>query len=297
MQKFCFYSIFFFIFFTFVVSFKNHFFNIKQFFNILFFLLFNVVVTFYHWLKRQFQTFFYFFDILISISNQIIQFVWSLHEFLQFDHFFISLFNNLNRRTIEIFLVKNYKSFKTRIQNVVYSFHWIDNVISLQNSLNQFRIDIVDFRQSNVFRKFSIKFEIVISSITNNSSFSSIFRVQFSNKQFFVFKLNIFIRFEIFTIIQFETSINSRFRRNSNSKIRDFIFSSLVFNYSLIINFDFDLNILRQFIVKSNITNNERRSINIQIDNNQTFFFIQIEKIRRIMFSIISSSIEINSTL
>ena len=159
--------------------------------------------------------------------------------------------------------------------------------------MNQFRIDIVDFRQSNVFRNFSTKFEIVISSSVNNSSSFSIFRVQFSSEQFFVFKFDIFIRFEIFTIIQFEIFINSRFRRNSNSEIRDFIFSSLIFNYSLIIDFDFELNVFRQFIVESNITNDERHSINIQIDNNQTFFFnnqisffIQIEKIRRIMFSI-----------
>ena len=167
----------------------------------------------------------------------------------------------------------------------------------MQNVLNQFRIDIVDFRQSNVFRNFSIKFEIVTNSFVNNSSSFLIFRVQFSSKQFLVFKFDISIRFEIFTIIQFEISINSKFRRNNNSEIRDFIFSSLIFNYSSIINFDFDLNISRQFIVESNITNNERRSINIQIDNNQIFFFIQIEKIRRIMFSIISSSIEINSIL
>ena len=170
--------------------------------------------------------------------------------------------------------------------------------------MNQFRIDIVNFRQSNVFRNFSIKFEIVISSFVNNSSSFSIFRVQFSNEQFFVFKFDIFIRFEIFTIIQFETFISSKFRRNNNSKIRDFIFSSIIFNYSFIINFDFDLNVFRQFIIESNITNNERRSVNIQIDNNQTFFFnnqtfffIKIEKIRRNMFSIISSSIEINQVL
>ena len=187
--------------------------------------------------------------------------------------FFISLFNNLNRRTIEIFTVKNYRSFRTRTQNVVYSFQWIDDVISLQNALNQFRIDIVDFRRSNVFWNFSVKFEIVISSTISSSSFLSIFRVLFSNEQFFVFRLDIFIRFEIFTIIQFKVSINSKFRRNNNSKIREFIFSSITFNYSSIINSYFDLNISRQFIVESNITNNERRSINVQIDNNQTFSF------------------------
>ena len=106
-----------------------------------------------------------------------------------------------------------------------------------------------------------------------------------SRVQFSVFRLDIFIRFEVFTI-QFEFSISSKFRRNDNSKIRDFIFSSLILNYSSIINFDFDSNISRQFIVESNITNSERRSINIQIDNSQTLFFIQIEKIRRTMLSI-----------
>ena len=115
-----------------------------------------------------------------------------------------------------------------------------------------------------------------------------------SRVQSFVFRLDIFIRFEVSTI-QSKTFINSRFRRNNNSKIRDSIFSSLILNYSLIINFDFDSNTFRQFIVESNITNNERRSINIQIDNNQTFYFIQIEKIRRIM-SLIQSLFEIDQT-
>ena len=281
--KFCFYSNFF-IFFFFILLFtslsrlKIIFLISDNFSTYCFFLLFSIVATFYHWLERQSQTSFYFFDILISIFNQITQFAWSLHEFLQIDHFFISLFSNLNRRTIEIFTIRNYKSFRTRTQNVVYSSQWIDDVISLQNALNQFRIDIVNFRQSNVFRNFSTKFEIVTSSIISNSSFSSIFRVQFSNEQFFVFRLDIFIRFEIFTIIQFETSINSKFRRNNNSKIHEFIFSSIVFNYSSITNFDFDLNISRQFIVESNIANNECRSINFQIDNNQTFFSFKLKK-------------------
>ena len=115
-----------------------------------------------------------------------------------------------------------------------------------------------------------------------------------SRVQFSVFRLDTFIRFEVFTI-QFEVFTNSKFRRNSNSKLRDFIFSSLTFNYSSIINFDFDSNTFRQSIVESNITSNKRRLINIQIDNNQTFSFIQIEKIRRIMFSI-QSSFEIDQT-
>ena len=203
-----------------------------------------------------------------------------------------------NRRTIEILIAKIYRFSRTRAHDVVYSFQWIDDVISLQNVLNQFWIDIVDFRQSNVFRNFSTKFEVVISSASHsNSSLSSISRVQLSNEQSSVFRLDISIRFEIFTAIQSETSINSRFRRNSNSKIRDSIFSSLIFNYSLITNFDLDLNASRQSTVESNITNSERRSISIQTDNSQTSFFIQIEEIRRIMFSVISSSIEIDSTL
>ena len=208
------------------------------------------------------------------------------------------MLNNEDKRTIEILIARIYRFSKTRIHDVVYSSQWADDVISLQNVLNQFRIDIVDFRQSNVFRSFSAKFEVVINSVNHsNLSLSSISRVQFSSEQFFVFKLDTFIRFEVFTTIQFEISINSRFRRNSNSKIRDFIFSSLTFNYSLIINFDFDLNAFRQFIVESDIIDNERRSISTQVDNNQTFLFTQTEKIRRIMSSIISSSTEVNQAL
>ena len=234
---------------------------------------------------------------MISIFNQTIQFAWSIHEFLQIDHFFNSLFSNEDRRTIEIFIAKIYKFFRTRVHDVVYSFQWIDDVVSLQNVLNQFRIDIVDFRQSNVFRSFSIKFEIVTNSSVNSSSSFSVSRVQFSSEQFLVFRFDIFIRFEVFTVIQFETFTSSRFRRNNNSEIRDFIFSSIVSSYSFITNFDFNLNVFRQLIVESNITSNERRSVSIQIDNNQTFFFIQIEKIRRNMFSIISSSVEMNQVL
>ena len=149
--------------------------------------------------------------------------------------------------------------------------------------MNQFRIDTERFRQSKVYQNFLTKFEFIISLTSNNSKFSSMFRVQFS-----VFRLDILIRFEVFTI-QSEVFTSSRFWRNSNLEIRDFIFSSLIFNYSSIINFDFDSNIFRQFIVESNITSNERRSISIQIDNSQTLSFIQIEKIRRIMLSIQSS--------
>ena len=219
-----------------------------------------------------------------------------MHEFLQTDHFFISLLNNLDRRTIEILTAKNYKSFRTRTQDVVYSSQWTDDVISLQNSLNQFRIDTVDFRQSNVFRNFSTRLEIVVSSTTSNLSLSSISRVSFPSEQSLVFRLNILIRFEISTVIQLEVFTSSRFRRNSNSEIRESIFSSIVSNYSSITNSDLDLNISRQFIVESDTTSSERRSINIQTDNNQTsffnsqtFFFTQIEEIRRIMSSTQSS--------
>ena len=262
-----------------------------------FFLLFSTVATFYHWLERQFQTFFYLFDILASVSNQTTQFVWSLHEFLQIDHFFIFLLSNLDRRTVEILIARSYKSSRTRVQNVVYSSQWVDDVISLQNVLNQFRIDTVDFRQSDVFRSFSIRFELIASSITSSSSLSSVFRVQLSSEQSLVFRLDIFIRFGVSTTIQLEAFTSSRFRRNNNSEIRESIFSSIVSSYSSIINFDFDLNISRQSIVESNITSNELRSINIQTDNNQTFLFIQTEEIRRSMFSIISSSIEVNQIL
>ena len=176
---------------------------------------------------------------MILVFNQTIQFAWSLHEFLQIDHFFISLFSNVDRRIVEIFTVKNYKSFKTRAHDVVYLFQWIDDAIFLQNVLNQFRIDIENFRKSNVFQSFLIRFERIVSSFINNSSFSSMFRVQF-----FVNKFDIFIRFDASTF-QFEIFISSRFRRNSNSEIREFIFSSIIFSYSSIINSDFDLNISR----------------------------------------------------
>ena len=159
----------------------------------------------------------------------------------------------------------------------------------MQNVLNQFRINIVDFRQSKIFRNFSARFEVVVNSSTNNSSLSSVSRVQLSSEQSLVFRLDISIRFEVSTTIQSEISINSRFRRNSNSEIRDFIFSSLIFSYSSIINFDLDSNTSRQFIVESNITSNERRSTSTQVAS-QTSFFTQIEKIRRNMSSTQSSS-------
>ena len=234
-------------------------------------------------------TFLHLVDILTFVFNQITQLAWAIHEFLQIDHSFNSLLNNVDRRTIEIFTVKSFRSSRIRIHDVAHSSQWADDVISFQNALNQFRIDIKRFRQSKVFQSFLTKFELIVSSISNNSTSSSMSRVQS-----FVFKLDTFIRFETSTI-QSETSISSRFRRNSNSKIRDFIFSSLTFNYSSIINFDLDSNTSRQFIVESNITSNERRSINIQIDNNQTSSFTQTEKIRRIMSSI-QSSFEVDQT-
>ena len=206
------------------------------------------------------------------------------------------MLNNEDKRTIEILIAKIYRFSRTRAHDAIYSSQWVDDVVSLQNILNQFRIDTVDFRQSNVFRSFSAKFEIVASSSASSSSSFSVFRVQLSNEQFFVFKLDISIRFGISTAIQSETSTSSKFRRNSNSEIRDSIFSSLASSYSLITNFDFDLNASRQFIVDSDITNNERRSVSTQTDNSQTFFnsqtsfFTQIEKIRRTMFSIQLSS-------
>ena len=230
-------------------------------------------------------------DILTFVLNQTTQFTWAIHEFLQIDHSFNSLLNNVDWRTIEILTVRSFKSSRIRIHDVAHSFQWIDDVISFQNALNQFRIDTECFRQSKVFQSFLIKSEFIVSSISNNSTFSSMFRLQSS-----VFRLDTLIRFKTSTI-QFEVSINSRFRRNSNSKIRDSIFSSLTFNYSLITNFDLDLNVFRQFIIESNIIDNERRSVNIQADNSQTFLFTQIEEIRRNMSSIISSSIDVNQVL
>ena len=109
-----------------------------------------------------------------------------------------------------------------------------------------------------------------------------------------VVKLETFVQFIVFD--QFDAFVKSRFRRNSVSKIRNFNFSSRASSYFLIINFDSESNISRQLIIESKTTNSEH-SISVQTDNSQTSFFIQIEKIRRIMSSIISSSIEVNSTL
>ena len=163
--------------------------------------------------------------------------------------------------------------------------------------MNQFRIDTVDFRQSNVFRSFSTKLEAVASSSVSNSSFSSVSRVQLSSEQSLVFRLDISIRFEVSTTIQSEASISSRFRRNSNSEIRESTFTSSAFSYSSITDSDLDLNASRQSTVESDITDSERRSISIQADNSQTSFFTQIEEIRRIMSSVISSSTEVNQAL
>ena len=194
------------------------------------------------------------------------------------------MFNNENQRAIQILIIKNFRFFKIKINNFFYSFQWINDIVSLQNVINQFRVDIQQFKQSKIFRNFLSRFEI-INSTFNNSIFSSMSRV---------IRLKTFVQFIVFD--QFDVFVKSKFRRNSVSKIRNFNFSSRTFNYFLIINFDNESNIFRQFIIESKTIDNEY-SISVQTNNNQTFFFIQIEKIRRIMFSIISSSIEMNSTL
>ena len=221
---------------------------------------------------------------MIFVSSEIIQFAWSLHEFWQIDHESIFLLNSENQRAIQVLIVKNFRLFKIRISDFFYSFQWINDIVSLQNVINQFRVDIQQFKQSKIFRNFLFRFEI-INSTFNNSIFSSMSRVV---------KLETFVQFIVFD--QFDVSVKSRFRRSNVSEIRNFNFSSRAFSYFFIINSDSESNISRQFIIELKTIDNEH-SISAQISNNQIFFFIQIEEIRRIMFSIISSSIEINSIL
>ena len=96
-------------------------------------------------------TFLHLVDILTFVLNQTTQLAWSIHEFLQTDHSFNSLLNNVDRRTIEIFTIRSFKSSKIRVHDVAHLSQWIDDVTSFQNALNQFRIDTERFRQSKVY--------------------------------------------------------------------------------------------------------------------------------------------------
>ena len=127
---------------------------------------------------------------------------------------------------MEILIVKIFKSSRTRISDSVYSSQWINDVVSFQNVLIQFRFDIERFRNSKIFQNFLIRFSVVISSKFSDSTFSSISRL-----------------FKLETSISSISSISSdafsfkRFRRNSVSKIHDsnFSFLSIAFSYSSII--------------------------------------------------------------
>ena len=90
--------------------------------------------------------------------------------------------------------------------------------------LNQFRFDIEQFRRFKIYRNFLIKSRIVNS--------------QFINSNFFVNQIKIFNR-QIFTIL-FDVFIVIKFRKNNNSKIRTFNFSSIITSKtSKTINFNF----------------------------------------------------------
>ena len=67
-------------------------------------------------------TFLHLVDILTFVLNQIIQLAWSIHEFLQTDHSFNSLLNNVDRRTIEIFIVRSFRFSRIRAHDVAHSF-------------------------------------------------------------------------------------------------------------------------------------------------------------------------------
>ena len=224
------------------------------------------------------------------VFNEITQFAWLFHEFYQIDHEFIFLLNSENQRAIQILIVKSFRFFKIRISDSFYSSQWINDIVSLQNAINQFRVDIQQFKQSKIFRNFLSRSEIANSTF-NNSISSSMSRV---------IRLETLVQFIVSD--QFDVFVSSKFRRNSVSEIRSFNFSSRAFSYFFIINSDSESNIFRQFIIESKTIDSEHSVENTQFDsnqtnNNQTFFFIQIENIRRIMFSIISSSTEVNSTL
>ena len=177
------------------------------------------------------------------------------------------------QRTIQILIVKSFRFSRTRISDFLYSFQWINDFVSLQNVINQFRVDIEQFRRSKVFRNFLIRFQIVNSTFSNSiSSFVSR-----------IFKLEIFIQSIVFN--QFDASIRSKFRRSNFSEN----FSSQTFSYFSIINFNLDneSNTFRQFIVEREIIDSEQSIENTQFDNNeidsnQTFLFINTNQTKEI---------------
>ena len=164
---------------------------------------------------------------MTSIFNETIQFAWSLYDFFQIDHDFVSLFIDENRNTIQILIVKNFKFSKIRISDSIYSSQWRNVINFFRIALNQFRLDIEQFRRSKIYRNFLIKSRVVNS--------------QFSDSSFFVNQIKIFNR-QIFAIL-FDVFIVIKFRKNNDSKIRTFNFSSIITSKtSKTIDFAFDFN-------------------------------------------------------
>ena len=176
---------------------------------------------------------------MTSISNEIIQFAWFIYDFLQIDHVFCSLFDDTNSRIVNILIVKNFQFLRIRISDFAYSSQWINDVVSFQNVLNQFRFDIERFRNSKVFQSFLIKSQAIINSKFSDSTFFSISRQ---------FKLETSI--SSISSISFDAFFSRKFRRNNVSKVHDFNLSllSIIFNYLFIItsntsfDFAFDFN-------------------------------------------------------
>ena len=139
---------------------------------------------------------------------------------------------------MKILIVRIFRSSRTRISDFAYSSQWINDVVSFQNVLIQFRFDIERFRNSKIFQNFLIKFSIVISSEFSDSIFFSIFRL-----------------FRLETSISSISSISPdvlsfrRFRRNSVSEIHDsnFSFSSITSSYSSIITSNTSIDFVSDF--------------------------------------------------
>ena len=127
---------------------------------------------------------------------------------------------------MKILIVKNFKSLKTRINDSAHSSQWINDVVSFQNVLNQFRLDIERFRNSKIFQNFLIKFQTVVNSKFSDSTSSSISR-----------QSRLKTSVSSVSSISFDVFSSRRFRRNSVSEIHDFrlSLSSITSNYSSII--------------------------------------------------------------
>ena len=164
---------------------------------------------------------------MTSIFNETIQLAWSLYDFFQIDHDFVSLFTDENRRTIQILTVKNFKFFKTRVSDSTYSSQWRNVINFFRIALNQFRLDIEQFRRSKIYRNFLIKSRVVNS--------------QFNDSNSFVNQIRIFNR-QTFAILS-DVLIVIRFRKNNDSEIRAFNFSPIITSKtSKAIDFAFDFN-------------------------------------------------------